>query len=565
MKQNLKHITIGILLFIGVNFLASKVYQRLDLTQDQRYTLSEAAKETVATVSSPIKVDLFLEGNFPPEFKKLKVETEQLLEEFRSYNPNITYEFINPLETDNPEALQQQFNSRGMKGAQVEVRENGKVSTEVIFPWALAYFQEKTVKIPLLKNTLGATPEERVNNSIQNLEYAFANAFHQLVNAKSKRIAVLKGNGELDDRYVADLFSTLKDTYFIAPFTLDSAAVAPVKTLEQLHTFDLIVAAKPVEKFTDPERYILDQYTMNGGASLWLVDATQIVQDPESGITAAIPLDINLGDFFFKYGVRINPNLVKDVYCAPIVLATGEDRESQYNKYPWLYNPLSASANQHPVVNNIEAVKFEYASQIELLPNQIQKTILLSSSPITKLQGTPVEIDIDKEIPDALEIINTGPDPSAFPAGETPLAVLLEGTFPSVFTNRIKPFKLSDSPQAGLEDKATSSPTKMLIISDGDIIKNQLERGRPLELGFDKWTNSFYGNKEFLLNAINYMLDDSGLINIRSKKIAVPFLDPQKTLEERSKWQAINLLLPLGLLAIFGFLYSYFRKRKYTR
>lgn len=558
MSKNLKKILITLFLFIGVNFLASKVYQRFDLTQDKRYTLSKAAKETVATVNSPIKIDVFLKGNFPPEFKKLQVETEQLLEEFRSYNPNITFEFVNPIESDNPEALQQEFISRGMKGAQVEVRENGKVSTEIVYPWALAYYQEKTVTIPLLKNTLGATPEERVNNSIQNLEYAFADSFHQLVNAKSKRIAVLKGNGELDDRYLADLFSTLRATYFIAPFTLDSVAVAPQKTLEQLNTFDLVVAAKPVEKFSDPERYVLDQYTMQGGASIWLVDATEIVQDPESGITAAIPLDINLGDFFFKYGVRINPNLVKDVYCAPIVLASGEAQESQYNKYPWLFNPLSSSANDHPIVSNIEAVKFEYASQIELLPNDLTKTVLLSSSPITKIQGTPVQIDVDKEIPYALEIVNQGPDPAVFTAGETPLAVLLEGEFPSVFTNRIKPFKVSEA-------KNTSTPTKMLVISDGDVIKNQLERGRPLELGFDKWTNSFYGNKEFLLNAVNYMLDDSGLINIRSKKIAVPFLDPQKTIAERTQWQAINLLLPLGLLALFGFLYSYFRKRKYTR
>jgi ABC-2 type transport system permease protein len=558
LKQNLKHIILALLLFIGVNFIASKIYQRFDLTQDQRYTLSEASKETIAPVNSPIKIDVFLKGNFPPEFKKLQLETEQLLEEYRSYNPNIIYEFINPLESDNPEALQQEFVKRGIKGAQVEVIENGKVSTEVVYPWALAYYQEKTVTIPLLKNTLGATPEERVNNSIQNLEYAFTDAFHQLINAKSKRIAVLKGNGELDDRYLADLFGTLRNTYFIAPFTLDSAAVAPIKTLEQLNSFDLIVAAKPVEKFSDAERYILDQYTMNGGASIWLVDATEIVQDPASGITAAIPLNINMGDFFFKYGIRINPNLIKDIYCAPIVLASGEERESQYNKYPWLYNPLSSSTNEHPIVNNIEGVKFEYASQIELLPNNLTKTILLSSSPITKIQGTPVEIDINKEIPTALQLVNEGPDPAVFGAGEVPLAVLLEGEFPSVFTNRIKPFKI-------LEDKTTSKTTKMLVVSDGDVIKNQLERGRPLELGFDKWTNSFYGNKEFLLNAVNYMLDDSGLINIRSKKIAVPFLDPQKTLADRTQWQVINILLPLGLLALFGFLYGYFRKRKYTR
>ncbi|QIE58299.1 gliding motility-associated ABC transporter substrate-binding protein GldG [Rasiella rasia] len=561
MKNKFVYIVFVLLCIVAVNVVSHYVYSRFDMTQDKRYTLSKEAKETVATVNSPIVIDVFLQGNFPPEFKRLQIETEQLLAEFANYNPNIKFNFVNPLESDNPEALQQQFASQGMKGAQVEVRENGKVSTEIVYPWALAYFNERTVKIPLLKNTLGATSEERINNSVQNLEYAFAEGFHKLINAKSKRIAVVKGNGELDDRYVADLFSTLRDTYYTAPFTLDSAAVAPLRTLEQLNSFDLAVIAKPTEAFTDAEKYILDQFTMNGGASIWLVDGTELIENPENGNTVIIPRELNLGDFFFKYGVRINPNVLKDVYCAPIVMASGDERDAQYNKYPWLYHPLSASANDHPIVNNIEAVKFEYVSGIDTLPNAVKKTILLSSSPITKKQGTPIELDINKEIPEALSIVNQGPNPSEFNAGETPTAVLLEGEFPSVFSNRIKPFKLS----AAIKDKTKSSPTRMLVISDGDVIKNQLDNGRPLELGFDKWTQAFYGNKEFLLNAVNYMLDDSGLINIRNKKIAVPFLDPQKTIAERSYWQLVNILLPLTLLAVFGFAFGYFRKRKYTR
>jgi len=563
LKKNILHIATALLLFVVVNVISNYVYGRFDITQDQRYTLSEAAKNTIADVNSPIVVDVFLDGNFPPEFKRLKIETAQLLEEFSNYNPNIKFEFINPLETDNPEALQQQFAAQGMKGAQVEVRENGKVSTEIVYPWALAYYNERSVKIPLLKNTLGATSEERVNNSIQNLEYAFANGFHQLVNAKSKRIAVLKGNGELDDHYVADLFSTLRNTYYIAPFTLDSAAVAPVKTLEQLNSFDLVVVAQPTEAFSDSEKYILDQFTMNGGASIWLVEGTEAVQNPENGATVLIPKDLNLGDFFFKYGIRVNTNVLKDVYCAPIVLASGEERDAQYNRYPWLFHPLTASNSTHPIVNNIEAVKFEYASAIDTLPNALQKTILLSSSPLTKIQGVPVEVSIDEEIPKALAVVNQGPNPAEFNAGEVPMAVLLEGEFPSAFTNRIKPFKLSA--ESKLTDRTNSAPTKMLVVSDGDVIKNQLDNGRPLELGFDKWTQTFYGNKEFLLNAVNFMLEDSGLINIRNKKIAVPFLDPQKTVAERNQWQLVNILVPLALLALFGLLFRYIRKRKYAR
>lgn len=542
-----------------LNVISSFVYKRFDLTQDKRYTLSEAAKETIAEANSPMVIDIFLKGNFPPEFRRLQQETEQLLEEFKAYNPNINYQFINPLENEEDrENIQEQMRNFGLTAAQVEVQENGKISTELVYPWALAYYNDKTVKIPLLKNQLGSTTEERVNNSIQNLEYAFADGFSKLTQPKRRKVAVLKGNGQLDDRYVADFFSTLRDYYFIAPYTLDSAAVSPQRTLDQLKEFDLIVSAGPTQSFSETEKYILDQYTMNGGASLWLVDATENRIDTVSGNTFAFGKDLNLNDFFFKYGIRINPNLVKDIYAAPIVLASGQERESQYNRYPWFFNPLSSSANNHPVVTNIEAVKFEYASAIDTLPNGIDKTVLLSSSPISQLIGLPAEINIDKEIPENLKVINEGPDPGKFTAGEVPLAVLLEGEFTSVYNNRVKPVKLA-------EDKSTSAPTRMVVISDGDVIRNQLDRGRPLELGFDKWTQSFYGNKEFLLNTVNYLLDDSGLINIRTKEIAVAFLDPQKTSDERSKWQILNLLLPLGLLAVFGISFQYLRKRKYQQ
>lgn len=550
-----------VLLIVGLillNVLSTLVYKRFDLTHDKRYTLSEAAKETVATVDSPLLVDVFLKGNFPPEFRRLQQETKQLLEEFVTSNPNIRFEFLNPLEgEENPEAIRQQLANFGLTAAQVEVKENGKVSTELVYPWALAYFNEKTVKIPLLKNQLGSTSEERVNNSIQNLEYAFADGFNKLVHPKKRKVAVLKGNGELDDRYIADFFATLRDYYFIAPFTLDSAEVDPKRTLDQLKTFDLIVAAKPTEVFSDTEKYILDQYTMNGGASLWLVDATEMQQDSISGNSFVFGKDLNLNDFFFKYGLRINPNLIKDVYSAPIVLATGTENESQFNRYPWFYNPLSASGSTHPIVTNIEAVKFDYVSSIDTLANSVSKTVLLSSSPITKIVGLPVEIDFDTEIPKNLKIVNEGPNPAEFTAGETPIAVLLEGEFPSVFSNRVKPFQLEN-------DKSKSKATKMVVISDGNVIMNQLDRNRPLELGFDKMTNAMYGNKEFLLNTVNYLLDDSGLINIRTKEIAVPFLDRQKTVEQRTQWQLVNLLLPLVLLALFGIGYYYFRKRKYA-
>jgi gliding-associated putative ABC transporter substrate-binding component GldG len=560
-KRSHKHIINLALLLAGLillNIFGTYFYKRFDLTQDKRFTLSEAAKNIIVSVDSPIVIDVFLKGSFPPEFKRLQTETEQLLEEFSAFNSNIQYEFIDPLESEeNPVAIQQQLQQMGLTTAQVEVRENGKVSTELVYPWALAYYKEKTVKIPLLKNQLGITSEERVNNSIQNLEYAFANGFNKLVFPKKRKIAVLKGNGELEDRYVADFFKTLKEYYYIAPFTLDSAKVDPIKTLTNLQRFDMIVVAQPTEAFSDTEKYILDQYTMNGGASLWLLDATEQKIDTSSGKTYAIAKDLKLNELFFKYGLRINSNLIKDVVSAPIVLASGNENDSQYNRYPWFYFPLSASDNLHPIVTNIEAVKFEYTSAIDTLPNALKKTILLSSSSITRLVGLPNEISYDIDIPKYLKVMENGPSPQEFSAGPQPLAVLLEGEFISAFANRIKPFKLS-------EDKKLSKLTSLVVVSDGDLIKNQFQGNRPLEVGFDKMTQTMYGNKDFLLNTVNYLLDDSGLINIRTKEITVPFLNPQKTVAERTKWQLINLFLPLGLLALFGFSFNYYRKRKYT-
>ena len=564
MRKSIKNTGISIAILIAglvlINYIGNHFYKRVDLTQDKRFTLAEATKEIISRADTPIVVDVFLKGNFPPEFRRLQAETQQLLEEFASENPNIKFDFIDPTEKGS-EHFEDELQGYGMTPAQVSVMEGGKQSIEIVYPWALAHYNGKSEKIPLLKNQLGATSEERVNSSLQNLQYAFADGFKKLLTEKSKKVAVLKGNGELDDHFIVDFFSTLRDYYYIAPFTLDSVATNPSKTLKDLKDYDLIVVAQPTEPFSDAEKYILDQYTMDGGKSLWLIDATQLHQDPETGNAFAFGMDLNLNDFFFKYGIRVNPNLLKDMYSAPIVLASGEDREAQYEKYPWFFSPLSSSANNHPIVANIEAVKFDYASAIDTLPNDIKKTILLSTSPITKIVGLPFEINLDQEIPNNLDIINNGPNPNEFNAGEVPLAVLLEGSFTSVFKNRVKPVKL----EAGLTNMDDGKPAKMVVISDGDVIKNQMQGNRPLELGFDKMTNSFYGNKEFLLNTVNYLLDDSGLINIRTRQIAIPFLDTHEASSERTKWQALNLLLPLGLLAIFGFAFNYYRKRKYTR
>ncbi|WP_037320605.1 gliding motility-associated ABC transporter substrate-binding protein GldG [Salegentibacter sp. Hel_I_6] len=545
------------LLFIGIiaiNLLAANFFERIDLTQDKRYTLSPAALEIVEDANSPIVIEVFLEGNFPSQFRRLRNETRQMLEEFSAYNTNIKFIFTDPLAKSNDaEATGTDFYERGMPPARISVQENGKSSEALIFPWALARLGDKKVQIPLLKNKLGATDEELVTSSVQQLEYAIANALSKLIYPREKKIAVMRGNGELPEAQIADFIKTLQEYYFMAPFTLDSAAVNPQKTLQQLKEYDLILEAKPTKAFTENEKYVLDQYTMNGGKSLWLTEAVAMETDSllnPTGRAFALPRDLNLGDFFFSYGIRVNPVLVNDIYSAPIILASGQGNNTRFNPYPWFYSPLTTSPNDHPIINNIEAVKFEYANQIDTLQNKLDKIILLSSSPQTKLEGTPRQI--------SLEMVSREPDLASYKDGEQPLAVLLEGEFTSVYKNRIKPFRIDNS----LDE---SESTKMLVIADGDVIKNDVQRGEPLELGFERYTGNTYGNKEFLLNAVNYMLDDTGLIDIRSKEVNIPFLDDQKTANEREKWQGINIILPLILLGLFAFGFNYFRKRKYLK
>ncbi|HET8752716.1 MAG TPA: gliding motility-associated ABC transporter substrate-binding protein GldG [Salinimicrobium sp.] len=557
MKKKTSNITKLIFVLLGLivlNILSYNFFDRIDLTADKRYTLSEPAKEIIADVNAPIIVDVFLKGDFPAEFRKLQIETRQLLEEFSAYNPNIKFNFINPLEEGgDANAIATEFFQMGMTPARINVVENGRSSEAIIFPWAMAHFKEKSVIIPLLKNKIGATSEERISNSVQQLEYAFADGFSRLLNPKSKKIAVMRGNGELPDKFIADFLKSIQEYYFIAAFTLDSVAVNPQKTLKMLQEYDLVIEAKPTEAYSEEEKYVLDQYLMKGGKTLWMLEMTAMETDSlftPTGSAFALPRELNLGDFFFKYGIRINPLLVKDLYSAPIILASGSGNNTQFNPYPWFYFPLSASPNDHPIINNIEAVKFEYANPIDTLKNGIKKTILLSSSPRTNLEGTPVEI--------SLANINKEPEISSFDAGEQPLAVLLEGEFSSVYENRVKPFEIPDA-------LGNSKMTKMLVISDGDIAKNELQDGRPLELGFDRFTGTTYGNKEFLLNSVNYLLDDSGLIDLRSKDISIAFLDLPEAEKNRLFWQITNLLVPLLILAVFAVGFRFYRKWKYVK
>ena len=556
MKKNrtLIYILSVIIGIIALNFISSKIYGRFDLTEDKRYTLSEASKSLVKDLDSPLIIDVFLEGELPSEFRLLRTEVKQILEEFQQETKNIKINYIDPLEDEaNRERVIEELTKLGLEPFVNTDNSTGKVTQELIFPWAYArYNNDNVVKIPLLKRSITQGLQEQITNSIQGLEYAFADGFSKLTKSKSKKIAILKGNGELNDIYIADFLKTMQPYYNLAPFTLDSVATNPQGTLDKLKTYDLIVATKPTEAFTENEKLVLDQYTMNGGKSIWLTES--VIMDKDSlysnnGTAVSIMRDLNLTDFFFKYGVRINPSLVKDLYSAPIMLAIGEGSQAQLQPVQWQYSPLAASNPNHPITKSLDLVKYDFASPIDTLKNSVSKTILLQSSPRSKLEGAPAQI--------SLADVTKQPDEVTYTSGPLNLAVLLEGEFISAYDQRVLPFKVNNF-------KSKSSDTKMVVISDGDVTKNKVIRNRPQELGFDEVTGKSFGNKEFLLNTINYLLDDTGLINIRAKEINIAYLNSDKIEDEKGKWQLINIVLPLLLLALFGFGFNYMRKRKYT-
>jgi gliding-associated putative ABC transporter substrate-binding component GldG len=551
-NKSLFFVIVGICI---TNLVGHFNFVRLDLTHDKRYTLSKTSLNIIKKSKEPLYVDVFLEGNFPPEFKRLQSETKQILEEFKAYNSNIIYHFVNPLENqDEAEGIMDSFIQRGLTPVKITVNDKGKQSQEVVFPWAIVTYRDKSTKVSLLKNKMGASTEQKIVNSVQHLEYAFADAFQKVTTVKSKKIAVIKGKNELQDIFKADFLQTVRESYFIAPFPLDSVAKNPVLFSKALKTFDLALIAKPKAAFTDQEKQVLDQFIINGGKAIWLVENVNIEMSDlnKTGNSFAFPIDLGLNDMFFKYGFRINPILIKDIQCVPISLASGKrGNETQYEKYPWFYAPYVFPDNNHPIVNNIDGLKLDFVNEIDTLKNAIKKTILLHTSPYSKKTGTPVEID--------LKMVNEKPKQEDYNARNIPVGVLLEGEFSSVYENRVLPF----------EDKTFKSKnksSKMIIISDGDIIRNQIdEKGQPLELGFDKWTNQVYANKEFLLNCVNYLLDDNGLINIRSKEVDLPLLDKEKVYDNYEYSQIITVGFPLLLLLLFGIVITYLRKKQYSK
>ena len=555
-ENNIKRLISVISFILFLNVLSNNFFHRFDLTKDKRYTLSPTSLNIVKQAQNPLSIKIYLQGDLPAEFKRLQKETQDLLEEFQARNKNIIFEFVNPLENQD-ESMDniKELYRKGLTPINITVDDKGKQSQVMVFPWAIAVYNNKEVNIPLLKNRMGASTTQKVIGSVQHLEYSIADAINKITKERLKKVAVIKGNGELQDVLMAKFLMQVRESYRIGPFTLDSVAKNPNGSLEALEKYDLAIIAKPTESFSDEEKQVLDQFIVNGGKTIWLVDQVNMEMDSlynDSGSTLAYPRDLNLNDMFFKFGFRINPDLVKDEQGNPIKLATGEQGSAtQYQQFNWKFAPLVYPISQHPIVKNLGGIKFDFANPIDTLKNGIKKTVLLQSSQYSKKIGSPVEVNLNmvSEETKPVDYLNKG---------NIPLSVLLEGQFHSMFENRVLPFVQKSF-------KNTGKDSKMIVISDGDLIRNQLDKNyQPVELGYDQRSGNLYDNKDFMMNCVNYLLDDNGLINIRSKDLDLPLLDKEKVYERYSFTQFITIGLPILFLMVFGAVFTLIRKRKYA-
>lgn len=563
-KDIIQFISILIIIIL-INIIGSMVYHRFDLTKEGRYSLSKASKKLLSEIDDYIYIEVYLEGDFPAGIERLSLETKQILSEFKTQNDFIQYTFINPTESKDDKTrneILKQLYEKGISPTNLQVKNGDSYTEKIIIPGAIVKFGANEIAVQLLKNQIASSPDQNLEQSIRELEYEFTNAIKQLRSPLKPSIGFLTGHGELDGLDIKDLRNTLTQQYSVDEIDLREFEVDTLgkpnlkKKLRELKLKKLLLIAKPKSTFENLDKYFIDQYIMNGGKVIWMLDATNADMDSLSNkgsFIASTLRELNLGDQLFKYGVRVNSNLVEDISSSKIPVPVSFINDiPQWELLPWRYFPVSIPTVNHPITSNLNAVKFDFVSSIDTIKtnSKINKTVLLHTSPYSRLVNTPYEISLQK----ALE----QPTQNDFNIQHAATAVLLEGTFESLFKNRIN--KLSNV----LPFIESSKPNRMLVISDGDIAKNQISRGAALPLGFDNYEKRQYGNKDFILNAIDYLLEEDALIDVRTRELKMRLLDTQKINLERSFWQILNLIIPIGIVVIFGVLKHYRRKKKYT-
>ena len=559
MKRNVKHIIYFLVALALLLLLSSLFHFRIDLTSDKRHSLSPVSKSLMKQVEEPIEATLYLNGDLNPGFTRLRNNTVSLLEELRAQGRSkISIVQINPAEAKSTEEQEQQFaelEARGMPPVAVyEKDKEGKLMQKPVFPWLELSSKGKTTSVNLLKNIPNLSGEENLNISIENLEYEVSEAIRRLNKKGIDKVAFLEGQGELNEWETYDISHSLSRY-----FQIDRGEIgADAHVLDE---YKAVVIAKPTEPFSEAVKFVLDQYLMRGGKLLWLVDAVRISEEQLStnGLSPAMPLELNLDDMFFRYGVRLMPALIQDVQSLlmPVDVA-GESDPAHFEAMPFVYSPLLLTFPGHPISKNIAPVLSEFTSPIELVGENkgVKSTLLLASSERSRLVQTPAQVALN-EIPDlrSRELFNLS---------HIPVAVVLEGEFQSVFANRMPPPEIENAEAVIHKSKAS----KQIIIADGDIIRNRLSPGEEipeaLPLGLDRYSGQVFGNSEFLVNALLYLTDESGRLELRSRTLPLRLLNKSAVTDNKLKLQIINIVIPLILLFLFGALYNWNRKRKFT-
>lgn len=545
----------GILLFVLLPLSLILFFSgiRLDLTKEKRYTLSESTIKVLESVKKPVMVDVYLEGDFPASFKQLQSETKFMLEEFRKINPKIDFKFIDPIKT---KMSQDTLMAMGMQPSILPDEKDGKISQITLFPYAVVKHGQNGTSIPLVVQQANINADDQLRRSIENLEYNLVSNIKAVSSNIRKKVGILVNQNELRPTEFQGFMNMALESYDAGPIIPKNNVELTLADLPMLKQMSALVIAKPRKAFTDGEKVILDQYIMNGGKTLWMIDAVNAEMDTLTTAKKVMPfpIDINMTDFFFNYGLRINPALVKDVKkFALLKLVTGEvGGNAQYTSLPWPYFPLGIAENNNPITKNINPVKFEFPTSIDTLGGKKFKTkVLFESSEKTLIKQVPNYVELSEiSSVDSLGQMERPSTPKIF-------AVALEGKFSSAYASRIE-----RNSYPGF--KNTSGENKMIVIADGDVGRNKVMRGEALPLGVDMLTDEQFGNEQFLRNALDYLLDDSNLMELRNRNIEERLLDRHRISEEKSSWQWFNLLLPMAIIAILGGLFFYLRKRKFA-
>lgn len=559
-RKDIASLAILIAIIILLNFVGSYYFERFDLTSEKRYTLAESTKKLLKGLDDEIYLKVYLNGDFNPSFTRLKNEAREMLDEFRAYSDkHLQYEFITPgegLTKEETNNLEKQLYRKGLMPEPVTQKEKDKTTQTIIWPGAIVSYKGKeSVWQIFTRQSPGIDFETSINNSVQELEYSLTNSIRKLQRERKPEVTFIQGHHELDTISQYDFMRTLSEYY-----NVNQTTIAKGKELTSLKGSDAIVITQPDTIFSDKDKFVIDQYIMNGGKVLWLIDPVSTNTDSlkKNGFTIGINRPLDLEDMLFKYGVRLNPVLVQDLQCSYLNLNVGMQKgQPMFKLFPWLYTPLILPDASHPIVKNLDLIKFDFASTLDTVSAKgIKKTILLKTSRYTKTQPTPARV--------YLGMVQAKPKESQFINSYQPVACLLEGEFNSFVEYRLPSILLSDTSFKYLDH---GKKTKMIVVADGDVARNdfQTSNGQVFPLGYDRNTKQTFANRIFLLNCVNYLLDEEGMLQLRSREVKLRLLNKKKIDEsQRGKWQMVNVAVPVVLIIGFAVLQFYTRRKRYA-